>query len=130
RLLVLTILFIMVAEILIFLPSIAAYRHDWLQDRLSRAATASLVLLAGDFGEELPAQVREDVLMAIGARAIAIREAGESRLLVVTDVPPAVDEHIALEEGTGLQAIGNALATLFAGGNRILHAYGHVGRDD
>lgn len=130
RLLVLTALFVMAAEILIFLPSIASYRHEWLRDRLTMAATASMVVLAADFDDTLPAEVRDDVLMAIGARAIAIREAGESRLLVVTDVPIAVDEHVALDEPPGIDAIRDALSTLFTGGDRVLRVWGNAGRSD
>ena len=46
KLLVLTILFVMIAEVLIYVPSIANFRLNWLQDRLSSAYTAALVLEA------------------------------------------------------------------------------------
>ena len=48
RFLILTIIFVMVAEILIFVPSIARYREDYLLLRLERAQIASLALLADD----------------------------------------------------------------------------------
>ena len=44
KLLVLTILFVMIAEVLIYVPSIANFRLNWLNDRLSAAHTAALVL--------------------------------------------------------------------------------------
>ena len=47
KLLVLTILFVMIAEVLIYVPSIANFRLDWLNDRLSAAYTAALVFEAG-----------------------------------------------------------------------------------
>ncbi len=50
KLLALTILFVMLGEVLIFVPSIAKFRIDWLQDRLSSARTASLVLEAAPDG--------------------------------------------------------------------------------
>ena len=43
KLLVLTILFVMIAEVLIYVPSIANYRLSLLNDRLSAAYTAALV---------------------------------------------------------------------------------------
>ena len=43
KLLVLTLLFVMIAEVLIYVPSIANFRLNWLQDRLSAAYTAALV---------------------------------------------------------------------------------------
>ena len=50
KLLFLTILFVMVAEILIYVPSIANFRLNWLNDRLAAAHTAALVLDAAPSG--------------------------------------------------------------------------------
>jgi hypothetical protein len=50
KLLVLTTLFVMIAEILIYVPSIANFRVSWLSDRLSAAYTAALVLSASPEG--------------------------------------------------------------------------------
>ena len=46
RLLVLTISFVMLAEVLIFAPSVARFRADYLQSRISSAHLASLALKA------------------------------------------------------------------------------------
>ena len=43
RFLALTILFVMLAEIFIFVPSIARFREDYMVNRLERAQIASLV---------------------------------------------------------------------------------------
>ena len=43
KLLVLTLLFVMIAEVLIYVPSVANFRLNWLNDRLSAAYTATLV---------------------------------------------------------------------------------------
>ena len=43
KLLLLTLLFVMIAEVLIYVPSVANFRLNWLQDRLSAAYTAALV---------------------------------------------------------------------------------------
>ena len=48
RFLILTVIFVMLAEVLIFVPSIARFREDYLLARLERAQIASLVLLAED----------------------------------------------------------------------------------
>ncbi len=50
QLLVLTVLFVMLAEILIFVPSIANFRRNWLNDKLTSARTAALVLDAAPQG--------------------------------------------------------------------------------
>ena len=50
KLLLLTVLFVMVAEILIYVPSVANFRLNWLNDRLAAAHTAALVLEAAPSG--------------------------------------------------------------------------------
>ena len=44
RLLLLTVLFVMVAEVLIYVPSVANFRRSWLNDRLAKAQIAAVVL--------------------------------------------------------------------------------------
>ena len=48
RFLILTIVFVMLAEVLIFVPSVARFRQDYLNTRLERAQIASLALEAED----------------------------------------------------------------------------------
>jgi hypothetical protein len=95
KLLLLTVLFVMLAEVLIFMPSVANFRVGWLEERLSTAAAVGVVLVESE-PDNLSRSVQDDVLLAIGARAIAVRDEGASRLLVVSEMPPAIDEHIDL----------------------------------
>ena len=46
RFLGLMIVFVMIAEVLIFVPSVARFREDYLQNRLELAQLAALALLA------------------------------------------------------------------------------------
>ena len=48
RFLGLTIAFVMLAEVLIFVPSVSRFRADYLQARLERGQIASLALLGND----------------------------------------------------------------------------------
>ena len=48
RFLILTIIFVMLAEVFIFVPSVSRFRQDYLLDRLERAQLASLSLEADD----------------------------------------------------------------------------------
>ena len=69
KLLFLTILFVMVAEVLIYVPSIANFRLNWLNDRLAAAHTAALVLDAAPSGmvpESLAKQILEQHRRARG----------------------------------------------------------------
>jgi signal transduction histidine kinase len=129
KLILLTIVFVLLAEVLIFLPSIASYRLSWLEERLGTAAAVSIVLVQGD-PQGLSRAAQDDVLAALGAKAIAVRDGGISRLLVVADMPPKVDEHIGVATiGLGEEMIG-ALDTLAFGGDRMLRVYGPVGDSD
>src|SRR5215468_10855853 len=78
KLLVLTILFVMLAEVLIYVPSIASFRYAWLQDRISAAYTAALVFQAAPKGADEDALIISDMLAtqildSIGARAVAMK---------------------------------------------------------
>src|ERR1700745_553688 len=80
KLLVLTILFVMIAEVLIYVPSIANFRLNWLQDRISSAYTAALVL---EVTPNVPETLSKQILDSIGAQAVAIKMGQQRRLLAV-----------------------------------------------
>ncbi len=127
KLLLLTALFVLIAEVLVFVPSIANFRLNWLAERLGTAAAVSIVLVEDD-ASTLSRQIQDEVLRSIGAKAIAVRDdEGVSRLLVVAEMPPSVDEHIDLANTGLLSAMSGALDTLAFGGNRMLRVFGKVG---
>jgi len=126
KLLILTVISVLIAEVLIFIPSVANFRLRWLEERLNTAAAAT-VLLLGNEEMELPRNVQDDVLLALGAKAVAVRSNGDSRLLVVSDMPVEVDEHIDVLKVGPLEAIAGALDSITNGGNRILRVFGQVG---
>ncbi len=129
RLLALTIVFVMLAEVLIFVPSVAAMRLRWLNDQLSIAAAAGVVI--DGLQAELPPSVQADTLMATGARAIVLRKEGTSRLLAKSeDMPDGVDGHYDISRTEPLSAVRDALDTLLFGGDRLMRVYGHVGESE
>src|SRR3954447_24653804 len=77
QLLALTVLFVMVSEVLIYVPSIANFRIAWLSDRMTMADAAGSVL-AGQTSE-ISRDAQDDLLRAVGAIAIAIRTGEVSR---------------------------------------------------
>src|SRR3954451_17731999 len=66
KLLVLTILFVRIAEVLIYVPSVANFRLNWLRDRLASAHTAALVLDAAPSGM-VPESLSRQILTSVGA---------------------------------------------------------------
>ena len=129
KLLLLTILFVMLAEVLIFMPSVANFRLRWLEERLATAAAVGIVLVESD-PDSLTRQVQDDVLIALGAKAVAVRDEGLSQLLVVTEMPPQVDDHVDIGAIGPTAAMRDALDTVFFGGDRVLRVFGRVGESD
>ena len=121
KLLVLTILFVMIAEVLIYVPSIANFRLNWLQDRISSAYTATLVLEATP---NVPETLTKQILDSIGARAVALKMGQQRRLLAVSDMPPAVDHEIDMRNVSWYRAIINAFDTLLSTDNEVMRVVG------
>src|SRR5262250_1760177 len=93
KLLVLTILFVMMAEVLIYVPSIANFRLSWLNDRLAAAHTAALVLDAAPHGS-VPESLSRQILDSIGAKAVAMKMGQQRRLLATAELPRGVQQDI------------------------------------
>lgn len=129
RLLWLTVIFVMFAEVLIFIPSISVMRMTWLRDRLDTAAAAGIVI-DGLQPAELPRAVQDDTLLATGTKVLALRKDGTSRLLAAIDVPPQVDQTFDLAHETALGSMRNALDTLIFGGGRVMRVFGPIGETD
>src|SRR5262245_20641635 len=123
KLLVLTTLFVMIAEVLIYVPSVANFRVTWLSDRLSAAYTAALVLSASPEGA-VPDTLARQLLESIGARAVAMKTGNQRRLLAAADLPPRVDQEVDVRSVTWWRAILDAFGTLVSADNEMIRAVG------
>jgi signal transduction histidine kinase len=112
KLLFLTILFVMLAEILIYVPSIANFRLNWLNDRLAAAHTAALVLDAAPSGM-VPESLAKQILDSIGARAVAMKMGKQRRLLAASDLPSEIDTEVDMRDVRWMRAILHAFKALF-----------------
>jgi len=101
KLLLLTAVFVMLAEILIFLPSIANYRIGWLNDRLTAANVAALAAEAVP-GRTVPPALRNELVRTALVRAVAIRRGGARRLILPPVSELSIDEHFDLRQPPGL----------------------------
>src|SRR5262245_36659735 len=115
KLLLLTILFVMIAEVLIYVPSIANFRLSWLADRVAVARTVALVLYAKPEEPEakLPEGTVQEILDSLGAKTVAMKTGNQRRLLAVNDMPHSIHHDIDLREPSMLRAVWDALDTLF-----------------
>ena len=121
RVLLLIASFVMLAEIAIYVPSIANFRENWLRDRLSAAYTAALMF---EDSPQIPEKVLTDVLASVRADTIVLKMKDSRRLLAASDMPPRIDERYDLRSAGPLEAIAAAFRALTAGKDRILGIVG------
>ncbi len=111
KLLLLTTAFVMIAEVLIYVPSIANFRIMWLKDRLAAAHTAALVLDAAPSGM-VPESLAQQILDSIGAKSVVMKTGQQRRLLVASNFSPQVDQDVNVRDIKPLKAIIDAFRTL------------------
>ncbi|MDE9451123.1 HAMP domain-containing histidine kinase [Aliiroseovarius sp. Z3] len=126
RFLILTTLFVMLAEVLIFVPSVARFREDYLRTRLERAQIASLVLLADDMiAPELEAELLENAeVYNVVLRRDEVRE-----LMLSSPMPAAVDKSYDLRQSTPFILIRDAMARLFTPEPEVIRVIGDPVRE-
>ena len=124
KLLLLTVLFVMIAEVLIYVPSIANFRLNWLKDKLAAARTAALVLEPGA-DRVVPEPLVRRVLDSIGAKAVALKMGNQRHLLALSENPPMVQQEIDMRDVSSFDAIVGAFETLLVSRNTdVLRAVG------
>ena len=123
KLLLLTIPLVMIAEVLIYVPAIANFRVNRLNDRLAAANTAALVLDAAPSGM-VPESLARQILGSIGARAVAIKMGQQRRLLASADLPPQIDHDIDMRTMTVWSAIVDAFEVMLESGNQSIRIVG------
>ncbi|PWL19240.1 histidine kinase [Falsochrobactrum shanghaiense] len=129
KLLLLIVLAVLIAEVLIFVPSIANMRIRWMESRLDTVEAVSEVLIASG-NMNIPRDVQDKVLVTTGTKAIALREAGASHLLAMSEMPDRIDQVIDLDNISEAAAIWDAFGTLFNGGDRTLRIYSSISPQD
>jgi signal transduction histidine kinase len=123
KLLVFTILFVMIAEVLIYVPSIAIFRVSWLNDRLASAYTAALVLDAAPNGM-VPDSLAKQILDSIGARAVAMKMGMRRRMLAVGDAPPPITHDFDMRNVYNFDAVVDAFMTMLDTRNDVMRVVG------
>ncbi len=125
RFLILTTAFVMLAEVLIFVPSVARFREDYLIDRLERAQIASLALLADDM---ISPKLEQELLENAGVFNVALRRDEASELMLSSPIPHMVDMTVDLRAQTPLTLMRDAMRRLITPENQIIRVIGHPAR--
>ena len=136
KLLLLTAAFVMLAEILIFVPSVANYRINWLSDRLNDATLAALAANAAPDGQ-VPLSLRSELLQTARVKAVAWHRYGRRKLVLPPDKPMFVDKSFDLrpkpDEGSmgmvsnRIGLVTEAISLFFMPQNRTIRVIGPLG---
>jgi signal transduction histidine kinase len=114
KLLLLTALFVMIGEILVFVPTIANFRLAWLSDRLAAAHTAALVLDAAPDGM-ISDDLTRQLLDSVGAKAVAMKKGDSRQLLAFSDLPPQIDNEVDVRDISMMRSVIDAFGAIFGG---------------
>ncbi|MEM6727844.1 MAG: HAMP domain-containing sensor histidine kinase [Pseudomonadota bacterium] len=116
----------MLAEVFIFVPSIARFREDFLLQRIERAQIASLVLLAEDM---ITPNLEDELLENAGVYNVVLRR-DESRQLVLSS-PTIQPVHATydLRDPTAWELIRDAFICLLDTEERVIRVIGNPTRE-
>jgi len=123
RLLVLTIFFVMLGEVLIFVPSVARFRMTYFENRLAAGHIATLSLEASE-ARPLDPSLTDKLLAQVGARGVALYRPNGTVLRLESVNSPTPDATIDLTRPNILLAIRGSFRTLFGNDTRILRVLG------
>jgi len=126
RFLILTTVFVMLAEVLIFVPSVARFREDYLLLRLERAQIASLALLANDMIEE---KLEAELLQNAGVYNVVLRRDEVRQLMLSSDIPSPVTATYDLRDPGAWTLIRDAIVCLMSPGDRVIRVVGSPVQD-
>jgi signal transduction histidine kinase len=130
RLLLLTVAFVMLAEVLIYAPSIGRFRLVWLQERLAAAHLAILALEATP-DQMVSEELEKELMSHVGAFSVALTKPDAGRLMLMVEKPSERHLLYDLREDIlfGFVPIRDAAITLLSDGGRLLRVLGPSPKD-
>ncbi|MBU6299876.1 MAG: HAMP domain-containing histidine kinase [Alphaproteobacteria bacterium] len=120
RLLLLTVLYVLASEVLIFVPAIGLYDRELLDDHILSAELAILPFTEPG-GQDLSRNLREELLRHANADAVLLERPDQRELFLAGSTPARIDHTIDLTADSLTADMMNGLDCLLYGGNRTLH---------
>ncbi|MCB1405467.1 MAG: HAMP domain-containing histidine kinase [Rhodobacteraceae bacterium] len=122
RFLLLTLVFVLLAEVMILVPSIARFREEYILTRLERAQIASLALLASDGA--ITDKLAEELLATAGVFNVVLRRDEIRELVLSSPVPGPVAGVFDLRATPLIDLLRDGLAAMFAVDNTVIRVIG------
>jgi signal transduction histidine kinase len=123
RFLILTVIFVMLAEIMIFVPSVARYRADFLLTRLKQAQIAALTQLATE--EMIMPELEAELLANAEVYNVVLRRDEVRQLVLSSPIPGEVHDTFDLRMAGPWELVRDAFALLADPENRIIRVIGY-----
>ena len=123
QLLLLTALFVLVMQVLVYVPGVASFRQNYLAERLAAAELAALALEAAP-GRRIPAGLEQDLLQTAGVIAIVMKRADSSLVLGLDLMPESSDADYDMRDPSLATLITDAFDTLQYDGDRVIRVVG------
>ncbi|ETX30573.1 sensor histidine kinase [Roseivivax isoporae] len=127
RFLILTTIFVMLAEVLIFVPSVSRFRESFLLARLERAQIASLAALATD--DLIDPALEEELLLNAGVYNVVLRRDEARQLMLSSPIPGEIVATYDLRDASALTLIRDALRRLVVSESELVRVIGSPSRD-
>ncbi len=112
----------MLAEVLIFVPSVARFREDYLLLRLERAQIASLALLANDMIEE---ELEIELLQNAGVFNVVLVRDQVRQLMLSTNMPFTISQTYDLRYAGPVRLMQDAVKRLWEPDDHVIRVVGH-----
>ena len=125
RLVLLTVLFVLLAEFLIWTPSVARYRKNYLEEYIAKAHLAMVAVGALKPGT-VDGNLEKELLFYTKTHGIALNFKDHRMLIVGDTMPPKIDLEIDLSKDTFMGWISDAYETLSQKDNRVLRVTGNL----
>lgn len=126
RFLILTIIFVMLAEVFIFVPSVARFRQDYLLARLERAQIASLALEADDM---ISPELEAELLTNAGVFNVVLRRDEIRQLALSSPIPSPIFATYDMRYPSSMTLIADAMRALLEVEDRVIRVIGNPVQD-
>jgi signal transduction histidine kinase len=123
RFLLLTIIFVMLAEVLIFVPSVARFRLDYLQTRLDSSQIATLALLAAPDDMVTP-ELEAELLRNADVLNVALQRDSIRELMLSSPMKSPIEQSFDLRGASAWVLIRDALQALRHTDDRVIRIVG------
>jgi signal transduction histidine kinase len=120
RLLLLTIFYVTLGQVLIFVPSVGQYYRELLGNHIESAELAVMPFTLPE-SNKLPHDLRSEIIQRAGAEAVLLTLVEQRFFFEVNNEPKKIDATIDLTKAGFTTSMIEGMACLFHRGDRMLH---------